>query len=264
MRGAKFMQSGVDIGKGADYEVAFTSEWPVMKVVTSRLQRTTLYTNSSANLVSNNFYKHGLGYTPMFLPYRYNASARTYEFFRTIMTADNNYIHWYLSGGSPAPDSSFDVVVGLQIFAINLREDYESKTNNPSPLAIGSSGKSYGMQFVPDGKNVSTATKESFLMDTIARTPQIHAVSYGEALTPASPSGYNYSYTHNLPYKPMYFVYGEDLSWPSELQIRNNFDGITVVNNTITVNSPTQGDRISIVVLKDPFDVSDNSIVMRI
>lgn len=258
MRGAKFMQDGADVSKGADYEVAFTSEWQVVKVVTSRLQTTKMYTDASSNLTTTHFYRHDLGYTPMFFPYSYTASTRSFEFFRTIMTADNNWIHWYLPGGSPPASSNFDITIGLQVFAVNLRQPFDSNTSNPTPLTSGASGRNYGMQLVADGKDVGSSLKDQFTIDTGARSPQIHAVSYGDT----DGSG-KYYYTHDLPYQPMYFVYAEDPSWPGQLQIANNFAGISVKGNTI-IYSGTAYQSISIVVLKEPFDVSENDRLVRI
>lgn len=254
--GAKFSQAGTDINKASDHEIHFTSEWPAMKVIAGGHVSATV---DGSSLSGSVFYTHNLGFVPAFIPYVYDSATGTYQIFRAIMSVDKENVYWHNGGGGGG--GIRNVEYGLYVFAIDIEKNFVAPKVNPNPDIAGGTGEAYGIKIAKEGLKVTSLDMQDFLVNTEGRSPLVHAVSFGLA---TEPSGFgttkNFSYTHDLPFNPMFLTYIERSGFPGRYFITNNFAGTTTSGSTITLTSIDNGYRGSIVVLKNPFDVSENTI----
>lgn len=261
--GAKFSQVGVDISRASDHEMHFDSEWPTVHMLRGGHQSNTIISGDI-------FYEHKLGFVPAFIPFIYNSIDQSYEIFRTILTVDKQNIYWYVPGGGGGGIAS--VEYGLFIYNIDIEKNYKAPSNNPSPKTQGGDEVEFGIKFTTDSGQIRSKNMQDYKVNTSARAPLVHAVSYGLATESGSTSVLkNYSYTHNLPYNPMFLPFvevGPTFSGStipsSQYLLSSNFAGLNTSGNTITLKDIHTGYHGSIVVLKDPFDASENTTLVTI
>lgn len=253
----RFAQIGKDVSRGSDEEMLFDSRWPTTHIMKGGLVTAYL----GANPVRTFLYHHGLGYNPAFILYTYDKDIGQFELLPTISTCDKQNIYLYDSLTDPTIDQTF----GLMIFNINIEENYQSPNVNPSTNTVGSSDVAFGMKVVRDGKDVNSDDMQDFKVHTGARAPLVHAVSFGSLIPQGATLG-TFSYTHDLPYNPMFleFVEFPSLAPKGEYLNVSNFSGGTVAGQTITIRTLYASQRGSIVIFKDPFSVSDNTTEVTI
>lgn len=254
--GMKFSQAGIDVTKAADHELHFSSDWPTLHVMKG---------GYVAKSVADGdiFYQHNLGFIPAFIPYVYSASTGLYSIFRAIMAANENNIYYYAPGGGGSGAGRLQL--GLFIFNVDITNNYKAPQVNPSLATAAIVPQSAGMRIANDGSNLKSKDMQNYKVDTDARTPLIHAVSYGVGDAIGSTSVLrNYSYTHDLPYNPMFLPYIEHPTHPGQYMSIANFAGVTTAGQTITIHDLAVSQRASIVILKDPFDVSENTLDITI
>lgn len=260
--GAKFAQTGIDINRASDYELHFDSEWPTVHALINGTYSTVVQPTGRSL-----FFRHNLGYVPAFLPYVYDAADGSFEIFRVAMAADKENLYYYAPGVGGMGAGISTITYGVIIFNIDLEKNFVAPQVNPSTTVTGDQDTPFGIVVAKDGSNIKSKDMQDFLMNTNARPPLVHAVSSGLATVPNKLSTLyrDFVYTHDLPYNPMFLPYIQsNLFNPGEWVFIANFAGISQSGKTITLTALNPGDRGSIVILKDPFDVSDNTQVISV
>lgn len=250
--GVKFAQIGADVTRAADYELHFSSQWPTVHVLKGGY-----FVNTIAS--GEVFYEHGLGFVPAFIPYTYDSTDGSYQIARTILAADERYIYFY-SGGGGGGSGSAERHFGIFLFNINIENNFRAPQSNPTAAASADSA-GYGLKLTDGIATVNSDNMQDYKVNTDGRAPLVHSVAFGVGTEAGSTSVLrNFSYTHDLPYNPMFIPFVESSSHPGQYVNISNFAGVSTVGETITLHDLSQTQRASIVVLKDPFDVSGNTV----
>lgn len=256
--GIKFADAGNDISRVADYDLHFSSEWPTVHVLTGG---TVTKTVADGDI----FYEHDLGFTPAFMPYVYNSADSSYEIFRAILAADKRYIYFHSGGVGGGGGGATSQKYGLFIFNIDITKNFTAPKANPTVAAPSADNSGYGVKMTDGIASVRSDDMQDYKMNTDGRAPLIHAVAHGYGTEAGSTGSVkNFSYTHNLPYNPMFIPFVELPTSPGQFVNVANFAGVSTVDSTITIHDLLPTQRASIVVLKDPFDVSNNTTTVVI
>lgn len=254
--GAKFTQVGTDIKKAADHEVHFSSEWPNLKI----MLRGHLSSNVALGTTTA-LYKHNLGFVPAFLSFEYSTSAQDYEIFRSTFSVDREYLYWD-SPGVGGSGGRIDIAFGVDIFAVDITKNFRAPQDNSRSTSTQGTEKPVGIKVAFDGNAVDSPYLQEMVVNTDARCPLVHAVAAGEGNAPGPFTTKNFVYTHDLDYNPMFMAYVENA--PGKYYLANNYAGLNTSGSTITVVGLTGTKKASIVVLKDPFNASENTQVITV
>lgn len=255
--GIKIAIQGVDARTAPDYQLLFNSDWPTLKVVKNAELVASIAANSPSGLVP--LYNHGLGYPPAFLPYSLSSGAQLPA---ANIGCDAQSIY-FLNPGNTAPAL---VDIGILIFALDLTTNYTAPNIQTGGVSNAHSPRNFGVKIAKSGFDANSNTDlRDFAVHSASRGPLVHAVSTGGILVPTGQQlgGQNingFSYTHNLPYSPIFFAYLNSFGTKSVWTLVNGFTGTTAVGNTITVTDLGTASLGSIVTLKDPFNIDDNII----
>jgi hypothetical protein len=249
--GAKVSQPGVDVSQAADYQLAFSSEWPTLKV----------FQSASLNLSDisqkQTITSHNLGYPPAFLIETTNTSglariagAGQDEF------GDGFYVDDSTLGFDPnlSPAASGSYTGRYFIFTHNLLPNYQAPefTIGTSALTVGGV-QSEGIIASISGQDAITAQPQNLGLNSQAKAPLIH-LSMNSNLT-FNGTDYSFTVIHALDYTPWFLTF---VSIQGSGRYSPFFGGQG--NNTLftsptfiaqhSVFSNRQG---TIIVLKDPF-----------
>ena len=253
--GMKASQLGYNVNTAADYQLLYSSEWPLLKI---EAQGTATITDSGADQV---IYTHNLGYCPMFWIYdisgsnsglvgnftmqfntsQFGANTTELKYFNNFATSGVHYIRYV-------------------IFRLDLDTAFTAQNINLSP---GSQTliDNYGIKVAGPGKSITSTDYRDYTVHSDTRSPMVHSVLAQNISTPDStifPGGYSATWTHTLGYKPMYFVYIKSTSYIPGIGYYTGMLGdgsgnqfLDFVGTSIRVSSFATGDRASIVILKD-------------
>lgn len=271
--GMKFSQSGADINKAADHEISFTSQWPSVKILKHKLYRPVFAVGQGET--AKTLETHNFGFVPAFIPYATDREVFSFSLGRSVMYGNDKEIRLELPGGggpSPDPDVTIEYPQGMIMMAIDIEQNYQAPKINPlsTPRTMGDN--KYGAQFVPEGVNMQNKNLSRFLFNTKAKAPLIHQIAHGIADQPtisSFPGGKDFVIAHDLPYDPIFFVYIEESPefLPGYYVLRSASvgaigAGVTASNNIIRVVNPPG--KVSVVILKDPFEILDNEQVITV
>ena len=249
--GIKASQAGKDIEEAGDSELIFSSSWPLPKILFQGRIKNTVFidtaVDNSAVLVN-----HDLGYVPMF--FAWTASDTTFSIFRQIVSADNENIYVSAAGGGAG---SFTFDIGLFIFDIDIEKNYTAPNIDLGTSSNVGTDKDFGIKLSKPNKDMSSDDPRDFILHSATRSPLIHAVINGKP-----DANDKFQYTHDLPYNPMFLAYSRGrVSATSPIvnayQLNTSFAGITTDKQTITLTSAaaTRNPKLSLVILKDPFQI---------
>ena len=254
MFGIKVSQPGVDADQAADYQLAFSSEWPTLKIYKS--QAFSMTDISKAQTI----YTHGLSYPPAFMIQTTTTTGRArlaspgYDEHGDGFFTDNNVLGYDpdLIGG---PTGTF--AGRFFIFVCNLLVNYQAPqlTVGTSALQIGGT-QTEGILASSSGNEVAAAQPENLSIDSEARSPLIHMVLNGNL---TGGPDYALSAVHNLDYAPWFltFITTQDgVLGAGRYQAFFGGNGTNILKTTagtVEQHSTLSFLRGSIVILKDPF-----------
>ena len=254
MFGIKVSQPGVDADQAADYQLAFSSEWPTLKIF--KTQSFSITDISQPHTI----YTHGLDYPPAFMIQTTTTTGRGriaspgYDEHGDGFFVDDNVLGYdpNLIGG---PTGTFQGQ--FFIFVCNLLVNYQAPalTVGTSSLQIGGT-TSEGIIASMAGSEAAGAAPQNLSIDSEARSPLIHMVQNGN-LT----GGPDYALVanHNLDYAPWFltFITTQDgASGAGRYQAFFGGNGTNIMKTTagtVEQHSTLSYLRGSIVILKDPF-----------
>lgn len=256
--GIRVALPGTDVSTAPDYNLVFSSDWPNLKIGAN--PTVGLSTATSTDQV---IYTHNLGFIPAFIPFIGfpNTAELTVPLdvnnLGQFVTADANNI--YFIGDTPP------VNMGLLIFVIDITQPFTAPVINTgsSGPAVNSSNVQYGIRVAKAGRDISDLDVRHFILRSDCRSPMVHAVATGMIQQTVG-----FSYTHDLSYNPIFFAYQQvsasNTQWA--LVTSQNF-GLQTQGNTITLDAGTAVTTnlpASIVILQDPFIISDNEITVSV
>lgn len=242
--GIKLSQSGHDVKSAGDAELLYSSSWPVLKII---------YPGRFQGLTSDNplvLLYHNLGYVPAFMVYD---PAHTYAVGGNNVSADKQNVYWH-SGGGSAP---FSVNVAIIVFDLDIEKEFTAPQINSGTSAQSHGSKNFGAKLTKETKNVSSSDLRDYIFHSSSRGPMVHAVRNGTS-NDTLVSTKSFSYTHDLPYNPMFLAYLQVSD--DKYFLVSTFATLKTSGNKISIINVSPQSKASIVVLKDPFQITDNII----
>lgn len=257
--GMKASQLGYDVETAADYQLLYSSEWPLLKI---EAQGTVTINDLGVNQV---IYTHNLGYCPMFWIYDTSGSSSgmagnlglTYAVSIATFGVNETELKYFTNFAGSGPRT-----IRYIIFRLNLDTPFTAQTINLSPgsqtLIDG-----YGIKVAGPGKSITSTDYRDFTVHSNTRSPMVHSVS-AKTISTSSPGdpyyspGYMETWSHDLGYKPMYFPYIKSASYIPGTGYYCGMLGdgsgnqlLDFSGTTIRVHSGATGDKVSIVIMKD-------------
>ncbi len=256
--GMKASQLGYDVNTAADYQLLYSSEWPLLKI---EAQGTVTITDMGSDQV---LYTHNLGYCPLFWIYEVvggnsypvgNTTPRITTAQFGVNSTELKYFNNFASSGA--------YTIRYVIFRLDLESTFTAQTINLSP---GSQTviDGYGIKIAGPGKDIDSTDYRDFTVHSSTRSPMVHSVQ-AKTLSTSDPTNpfygagaYSETWTHDLGYKPMYFIFiklttfGMGLGYYCGMQgdgSGNQF--LDFIGTTLRVSSAFSGDIVSVVILKD-------------
>ncbi len=195
--GVKTSLKGYDVNTCADYELLFSSSWPVLKI---EAQGT--YTINDAS-IDQDIYTHNLGYVPMFFGYEVSGNTSYLNIKNTYFSATSTKLRW-LGGTEGHPAGSITMCYYIYRYSMSTNFTANSiKTSSTSKNVINDCG----VKISKDGKNITSTESRDFVLHSSYRTLQIHkTVAFTESST-----GWGRTISHYLGYEPLFLFYFESL-----------------------------------------------------
>jgi hypothetical protein len=244
--GARVSRAGFKASTCADFESAFDSRYPNLKIAFQGA-----FTSTSSGS-SQTILTHNLGYAPVFWFYvrdKYGTNnitlARTgySQFFKINST---NFIY---NGGAA---DVFEIY--YYIFHQRIDQNITYNTVSNTPTTPSGSSDAYGIRVSKTGFDVKTAAPKDLAWSSEYPSPIIQKMDTG-SLT----AGTEKTVSHGLNYFPQYFLYIFNISGDSRWQLVGNaFDLISYctssdVKFTFFGANPTY--TYGLLVLKDPVKI---------
>jgi hypothetical protein len=234
--GIKVSLPGNDTDSG-DVNLAYSSEWPVLRIIKNGELKVLGETSTTI--------PHPLKFTPMILTWGPNGGFLNMP--RQNIFVDSNNIYWTHPGTNTDTDDT-----SIMVFDVDIETAFNANAVNVSTSSSATSTSKVGIRFTKEGKDTSSHDLRDYILHSSTRTPLLHAVIPGTS---------NGSYTHDLPYSPIFLVFAQtDVGGISgkPYVLLNNFAGVTTDGKTITIVGQQTGYKTSIVILKDPFYIDSN------
>lgn len=250
----KLAQPGFDVKTSGDENLIYNSKWPLLPiykaggVLIDRVESTQVLA------------EHDLPFIPMFW-YFANTTIGSWEnltiardtraeFFGPIGDGTLSMTDKKLTlTASAFPFASGPAQIYYYIFAIDLDKEFKAPIINVG--AIQGGGGSREFKIAKPGKSVESNNLDDYILHSRARSPLVHSV------TPGKVTGGEFIVTHNLGYSPMFFAYTKSNGAYSLLS--SGSGGSTILSSDkekVRFQENTDGRQISIVILKDPFEVT--------
>lgn len=195
--GVKVSRIGFDVNTASDKQLAFSSEWPLLPIEAEG-DLTINPPVGGPGMVNQDIFTHNLGYEPVFY----------------IQRADggNFWPGWCWINSSKLWFNGYVTVpinVKWKIFRRPLKTNYTSKNTNIKD-ATQVIDKDYGILISRPGKSIASNDKRDFGVRSDVR--QLMIAQSGFTDTPV----YEKTVTHNLGFRPMFFLFIESDSTPGD------------------------------------------------
>lgn len=251
----KLAQPGFDVSTAGDENLIYDSNWPLLKIYKQGSHKIGNATTDSVVV------EHDLGFIPMFWYFantplsawqnsgNVGIQARS-EFMGPMgdgtMEIFNNRLEWK---ATPFGGSSGRSQLYYYIFALDITKQYTAPI-----IKLGGISGARGdrvFKIAKAGKSVDSDNLFDYVIHSRARSPLIHSVN------PSPGAVKEFKVEHKLTYLPMFFGFektanGGYKSMPTGQGGSSSFQSD---ENSITFTD-TGEKEISIVILKDPFQVS--------
>jgi hypothetical protein len=253
--GIKVAQEGFSADSAADYQLLFTSEWPLLKIekqgsitIADKTQDVTIAT-------------HDLGYAPMFLVYAASGVNADGTQARLLtgppILVNDSELKWFGNYYSQAAGS---ITLYYYIFRYPLTQNFTSDIISQSASSPDSGGDQ-GLKMVQLGKDTRSADLRDYVVHTNARNLQLHkTISKSE-----TGIGWSDTLIHGLDYEPFFLFYFKDIyGYGSEVTLNywqllgagdQEIKGYADVDY-IRLTAIPEGD-IFVAIFKDPFALTE-------
>lgn len=184
--GVQVSRIGYDVDTASDKQLAFSSEWPLLPI-----EAEGDITISGSGAVTQDIYTHNLGYEPVFYVHRTDGDF----FFPGWCWCDDTKI-WF----SGFTDSSINLK--WKVFRRPIKTAFTAPISNTTDATQQIDGD-YGILISLPGKGVESTDKRDFGIRSDVRQLMIAKSDF--TTTPIGGA----TVTHNLGYRPMYFIFME-------------------------------------------------------
>jgi len=192
--GAKASQKGFDVRSCADYQLLYSSEWPLFKI---EAQGSFTIPDRTANQV---IHEHSLGYIPWYMVFVTDGSGS-----RLISVGDSQFmginsteLKW--QGASRMANAG--VLTGYYyIFRYDSSLSFTSTVDVTTTASRTNSGD-YGIKVTKPGFDVSSTDYRNFVIHSETRSPMIHKSGTGSL----GVGGGTAVIAHGLGYEPMFYA----------------------------------------------------------
>ena len=260
MQVVKLAQPGYDVNTAGDENLVYNSNWPLLKIY--KQDSFTVADASQTVTITD----HDLGFIPMFWFFTNNAinawqgavahiTEERSEFFGpgvgNIRVNDKK-----LSFQEDASNQTGSLKLYYYIFALDLTEPYIAPITKVGGVGGGKPARVF--KIAKNGKDITSANLQDFIIHSHARSPLIHSVNPSGKVTK------DFTATHNLGYLPMFFGY-EKQTDGSYTMLPTGQGGSSSLKSTLNdvTFTDTAGKEVTIVILKDPF-IIDYSVKVSV
>lgn len=195
--GVKVSRIGYDVNTASDKQLAFSSEWPLLPIEAEG-DITISPPVGGPGMVTQDIFTHNLGYEPVFYVQRTDGG----NFWPGWCWIDDTKL-WFDSYVST------DINIKWKIFRRPLKTNYTS-ANTDTTDATQVIDKDYGIYISRPGKDITSTDKRDFGVRSDVR--QLMIAQSGYTTTPV----YQKTVTHNLGYRPMFFLFMESDGTPGD------------------------------------------------
>lgn len=263
--GGKVSQRGYDVRTAADDQLLFNSKWPNLKVVYYGRVTKVVTVNPGDTYIT--VLEHNLGYYPAFVLYTNDDDTSGTSFFtlgRYNLFMGKNQAIVEVPGVVSPTVFTFDFYI--YIFALDLEANLSPGSIKTTPAPTGESNEDIGIKVTKEGADVTSTDLRDYAIHSGTRSPMVHIVKNGYATDDSySYPGYVRSFrvTHGLPYNPMFMAYFapffsfvdygyDEVMYQSitSTAASNSAEGQVIIDSISALN------KCTIVVLKDPFEVT--------
>lgn len=250
----KLAQPGYDVKTAGDENLIYSSKWPTLKIYKSGSYRTK--TINTLNQIAD----HDLGFTPVFW-YFANTPLQNWlvggtsredtraEFMGPVgdgaVEASNKGLV-FQPVGSPAVTGPSRLY--YYIFAQDIEKQYNAPTIRVG--AVQGARPTRVLKLARPGKDIKSDDLFDYIIHSRARAPLLHSVNPSKGAVTA------FTVEHGLGYLPIFFPYVKTSrgTWAALYTGQGGSSSIQSDEQKITFTS-AGAQEISIVVLKDPFNV---------
>lgn len=251
--GMKVSLKGFDVLTAADYQLLFTTAWPLLKI---EKQGSFTVSDMTTDTVITT---HDLGYAPMFMVYATGLYAANSVSLLTgpPVSIDANDLTWF---GDYQSWYAGSITLYYYIFRYDMTTNFDADIFNQVEAA-GSVDQDYGIKITKAGKDYSSTDLRDFVLHSDARSLQIQKSYHKvEAAAPWSEV-----VAHGLSYSPFFLWYQKDIYtygggvhtnyW--ELIGASDQERTGYVDDTLVYLSSLATGDLFFVVFKDPFILTE-------
>jgi hypothetical protein len=244
--GAKVSQPGVDVRGASDFQLAMTSDWPLLKI--HKQGAFSLDLTKAQTIVS-----HDLGYPCAFLIFKTTGNRSQITGPGNDEYGDSFYTDKNKLGFSIPASSPTGTYTGYYyIFRLDITKNFQAPT-----IALGSKppggGGGFGLETAKETKEASSTDFRDLSLSSETRSPMIHQVVAGDI--GASGGVFDLVATHNLLYAPFFLAFFSSDNGGSYYSFYGgNANTVLIASDrSVTIRTATTGQKGSVVVFKDPF-----------
>lgn len=237
-------QDGYNVDSAADFHLAFSSNWPLLKIAA---QGTFSFADRT---LDQDIYTHNLNYHPVFWIFEtgaygdYSSGQVRPEIFGSGAVTTTK-LRWMGSfNGEPA-----GAVSGYYyVFRYDMTTAYTAETIVTTAATQGAQTE-FGIDIAKPNKDVSSTDLRDFVIHHKTRSPQIHKSG--------TVTGTTNTIDHNLGYIPLYDVYRQftDAGTTYYRRVTNSQDMTVSVSTTQLTFGAGSSLTFAYVIYKDPFEI---------
>jgi hypothetical protein len=245
--GMKVSQEGYDVKTCADYQLLFSSAWPLFKIAAQgsfTIGDTTLDTTIAT---------HNLGYVPFFIILKNSSNRISLDNNNYFVAMNGTDLKWQGATRSAFSGNYSEATYSgyYYIFRYNIQTAFTAPILSSTSASPGASGN-YGIKVTKAGASIVSTDYRDYVIHSATRSPMIHKTGFGTFTL----IGSSVVVTHSLTYEPLYFIFfnsddHSDNRWQLALLSGGDF-GIEMTDTTLTFTALPTGDY-AYVILKDPF-----------
>lgn len=281
----KLAQQGFDVKVAGDEHLVYNSNWPLLKIHKQGSWSTSDFTLGNNQVVAT----HDLGY-PAFFMYFINNNIETWdvtdnatikkenrsEFQGSLvwtgaLSMDNKQLLYLPGGFSGHSPWTGPLSLYYYIFALDLSKDYQAPKIKSGGV-IGPRNTQTVFKLAKPGKDINSKNLEDYIIHSDTRSPLIHSVNPGITATNSDYSTPTFVAYHHLGYTPMFFGFFKN---NSNYRVQTSATNGTysplytgsgggynfLVDTDKVYFQDVAGVELSIVILKDPFDITNTTRV---
>jgi len=235
--GAKASQLGYEVDECADYELTFSSEFPMLKI---EHQGSVTITDSKQN---QDIYTHNLGYIPAFWVFdnKDSGKSRLANLYSYNFVVNSTKLSWV---GDPSLSGAHTFY--YFIFRWNLLTEFTGAVINTEQTSQGSYGD-YGIKVAKSGKSINSLDYRDYVIHSNCKSPIIHMTGVVGPYFPTCAL-----IPHYLGYAPLFFQWISDDNKNSFKLMAKSPEEYVGSDETYIIICSIDNTYISYMVFKDP------------